>query len=85
MYAFPNPVPPGYSGVIAISGIADKATVLITDIAGKKVFETTSDGGQATWNCKNLNGDKVATGIYLIYGVSADGKNNGVAKILIEN
>jgi len=85
IHAFPNPVAPGYTGVIAIKGIADKATVIITDIAGNKVFETTSDGGQATWNGQNLNGERVSTGIYLIYGVSEDGTNKGVAKVLIEN
>ncbi|MBD80541.1 MAG: hypothetical protein CL840_16620 [Crocinitomicaceae bacterium] len=85
MYAFPNPVLPSYDGIIAISGVADQATIIITDIAGNKVYETISEGGQATWNGKNLNGDPVATGIYLIYGASEDGSLHGATKLLIEN
>jgi hypothetical protein len=82
---FPNPVPPRYDGVVGISGVADQAEIIITDIAGNKVFETKSNGGQATWNVSDFNDNRVATGIYLIYATSSDGTASGVAKILVEN
>lgn len=63
---FPNPVPPGYSGTIAIRGIADQSTVKITELDGRLVFETRSLGGQAVWNGRNYKGQPVASGVYLV-------------------
>lgn len=83
--AFPNPVRPGFDGLIGISGISDQAEVIITDVSGNKVFKTTSNGGQATWDGRDFNGNRVITGVYLIYCTSEDGTESGVAKILIEN
>jgi hypothetical protein len=63
---FPNPVPPGYSGTIAIRGVADNALVKIADLSGRLVFQTQALGGQAIWNGVNYKGEKVASGIYLV-------------------
>ena len=63
---FPNPVPPGYSGTIAIRGLADQSTVKITELDGRLVFETRSLGGQAVWNGRNYKGQPVASGVYLV-------------------
>jgi len=63
---FPNPVPPGYSGSIAIRGLTNNALVKITNLYGALVYQTRSLGGQAIWDGKNTNGTKVASGVYLI-------------------
>ncbi|RTL48123.1 MAG: hypothetical protein EKK39_12890 [Sphingobacteriales bacterium] len=63
---FPNPVPPDYSGTIAIRGIAENALVKIADLSGRLVFQTQALGGQAVWNGLNYKGEKVASGMYLI-------------------
>ncbi|MFZ5553925.1 MAG: hypothetical protein ACOZCO_12485 [Bacteroidota bacterium] len=85
VYAFPNPVRPGYEGVIAIKGISRDSDVKITDIAGNIVFITKSEGGQAIWDGKNLKGEKVKTGIYTVMCNSESGKSKSVAKILFVN
>lgn len=82
VYAFPNPVKPNYGGVISIVGLVADATVKITDIAGNLVYETRSQGGMATWNGKNLNGNKVATGVYLIFCSDSKGEETAVSKLL---
>ena len=64
--AFPNPVPPDYSGTIAIKGLVDDAIVKITELDGRLVYQTRSLGGQAIWNGKNYKGGKVSTGVYLV-------------------
>lgn len=67
VYSFPNPVKPGYDGPIAIKGLVNNTTVKITDISGSLVYETKSEGGQAIWDGKNFNGDKVSTGVYMVF------------------
>jgi hypothetical protein len=63
---FPNPVPPSYSGTIAIRGVPDKAWVSITEADGRLVYRTRSLGGQAVWNGRNYKGEKVSSGAYLV-------------------
>ena len=63
---FPNPVPPGYSGTIAIRGLVNNAIVKITELDGRLVFQTRAAGGQAVWNGRDYKGRKISTGIYLV-------------------
>lgn len=83
VYAFPNPVRPGYSGPIAIKGLVTDASVKITDTAGNLVNDMQAEGGQAVWNGKNFNGTRVAAGIYLVWITNNDGSETMVTKILV--
>ena len=82
VYAYPNPVRPEYNGNIAIKGLTRDALVHITDVSGKVVFSTQSEGGQAIWNGKNAEGNRVASGVYYVFASDKYGKNRSVAKIL---
>jgi hypothetical protein len=82
VYAFPNPVHPGYDGVITITGLVDRTIVKITDVAGNLVYETRSLGGQAIWDGKNKQGNRVATGVYLYFCADSQGEQSAVGKIL---
>jgi ligand-binding sensor domain-containing protein len=82
LLVFPNPVPPGYSGTIAIRGVANNAIVKITELNGRLVYQTRALGGQAVWNGKDYRGKKIESGIYLVL-ISDDGrKENASAKIV---
>ena len=85
VYAYPNPVRQGYTGVITITGLVENTQVKITDITGNLVCETVSNGSLATWNGKDANGRKVNTGIYLAICANADGKLSTITKILVIN
>ena len=79
---FPNPVREAYNGIIAISGLVKDANVKIADIAGNLVFEGFAKGGQAIWNGKNKNGDRVSTGVYIVFSTDINGIEKIVSKIL---
>jgi hypothetical protein len=84
---FPNPVYQNYFGPITIQGIAANSEVRITDIAGNLVYRTASNGGTATWDGNTVNGQRVATGVYLIWTSvnREDTKGRHVGKVLVIN
>lgn len=82
VFVFPNPVRENYTGPITISKLVSNVNIKITDIAGNLVFETTALGGQAIWDGKNLNGNRVQTGVYLVFCSNEDGTKTYVAKLL---
>lgn len=79
---FPNPVPSGYDGPIAIRGLVRDAYVKITDVTGKLVFQTRAQGGQAIWNGKDYTGFRPQSGIYLVLASDAEGKEKIVTKLV---
>jgi hypothetical protein len=83
VYVYPNPVRPGFSGTVKISGLTDKATVKITDIEGNLVYETTSAGGTIEWDTTAFGKYKVASGVYMIFVSSEDGLQTTVKKVMI--
>ncbi len=82
---FPNPVKPEFNGLITIQGIKEDSDVKFTDAAGNLVFRTTSNGGTATWDGKNLEGEKVSAGVYLIWTASNTEKGRKVGKVVVLN
>lgn len=80
---FPNPVRPNYFGPVTIQGIRYDSDVKITDVAGNLVFKTVSNGGTATWNGQTLSGEKAASGVYIIWTVTNQGKDEKVGKVAI--
>lgn len=83
IYCFPNPVKPGYTGPIAISGLKEQSDIKITDSAGGLVYSTTSLGGQAVWYGKDLYGVDVASGVYFVMIVAEDGTSKSHTKVMI--
>ena len=85
VYAYPNPVRPEYNGIIAIKGFMQQSEVKITDASGNLVFSTVSIGGQAVWNGKTLDGNRVQSGVYYVFATSSDGSQKTKTKILFIN
>lgn len=80
---FPNPVRESYSGPVAIDGLAAESEVKITDVSGNLVYRTTSLGGQAIWNAADMSGNRVATGVYLIFASDREGLYKCNTKVLV--
>ncbi|MGY5352133.1 type IX secretion system anionic LPS delivery protein PorZ [Wenyingzhuangia sp. IMCC45533] len=96
--AYPNPALRSAIGheVVTIvakdgKGIPDGTNIKIMDVSGKLVFETNiSDdgsiiGGKVEWNKRNLRGNLVTSGIYIVLVSSPDGTENTTTKIAIVN
>jgi ligand-binding sensor domain-containing protein len=79
---FPNPVPPGYTGTIAISGVASNAIVKITELNGRLVYQTKALGSQAVWNGKDYNGRSISSGVYLVLTSDENHQQKLVTKIV---
>ena len=80
---FPNPVHPGYAGMVGISGLANDAVVKITDIRGKLLWHSVANGGTASWNVRDVNGTRVPTGVYLVFAIAQDGRESIVGKVAV--
>ncbi len=83
VYAYPNPVHSGYTGVITVTGLMRDSDVKIVNVSGELVFEGTSTGGQFTWNGRNRSGNKVASGVYFVLASDQEGKEGIVTKIVM--
>jgi ligand-binding sensor domain-containing protein len=80
---FPNPVRPGYAGTVGIKGLVEGTVVKITDLAGRLVFETHSEGGTASWNLLDYTGRRARGGVYLVLTIAPDGTESKAGKLAI--
>lgn len=80
---FPNPVTPGYAGMITVTGLEENTQVRITDVNGNALVAGTSLGGQFSWNGRNRQGNRVASGVYLVFCSSQDGMEHQVGKFMV--
>ncbi|MBS1689756.1 MAG: T9SS type A sorting domain-containing protein, partial [Bacteroidetes bacterium] len=79
---YPNPVPSGYNGTIAIKGLVANADVRITDVSGQLIYRTTALGGQAVWNGLDYTGHRPQSGVYLIFVTNSDGTQTYSGKMV---
>ncbi|HNI46165.1 MAG TPA: T9SS type A sorting domain-containing protein, partial [Chitinophagales bacterium] len=80
---YPNPVSPGYEGNVMVKGLAANALVKITDINGNLVHEGQALGSQLIWDAKDARGNKVSSGVYLVFSSNSSMDDHAVAKIVV--
>ena len=80
---YPNPVRPEHKGIVGIKGLVNDALVKITTTNGSFVTHLKAEGGQAVWDCTDINGRNVEPGIYLIFVSDETGKETYATKVLI--
>ncbi len=83
LYVYPNPVRETYRGNITVTGLKANSSVRITDVSGNLTASGQSSGGQFLWDGRNLNGDRVHTGVYLIFCAGSSGEEAKVIKLLV--
>ena len=83
VYAYPNPVEPGYTGLITVVGLSFDADVKILTSNGKLVAQGRSNGGTFTWDGCDSKGNRVASGVYMVATAMSNGDKGVVCKIAI--
>lgn len=81
--AYPNPVKPEYNGYITIKGLTQNSSVKITSSNGQLITSGTSNGGIFTWNGRNKQGKRVASGVYSVMATNEEGQESVVTKIIM--
>ena len=85
VWAYPNPVNPGYTGPITITGLSYDADVKILSANGALVHEGRSNGGTYIWYGNDQKGRRVASGVYMVVTATRTGEKGTVCKIAIIN
>jgi len=85
VYAYPDPVQHGYTGPITIKNLVTNSDIKIATVSGEIVYHTVALGGQAVWYGTNFSGERVQTGVYLVFCTSPDGSQSIVTKLLLIN
>ena len=80
--AYPNPVRPDYAGTVSIVGLMMNSQVKITDAYGSLIHEGTSVGGSFSWDGRNAQGKRVASGVYHVMATDEKGEEGIVTKII---
>lgn len=96
--AYPNPAiknQAGHDNITIVAkdgnGIPDGTNVKIMDVSGKLVYETNINsfdgnlGGKIVWNKRNLRGNSVVSGVYIVLLSNSDATETTTTKIAIVN
>ena len=83
VWAYPNPVTPEYTGLITVTGLTLNADVKILSANGALIAEGRSNGGTFTWDGCDKNGNRVASGVYMVATATSSGQKGTVCKIAI--
>jgi len=86
LYAFPNPVLPGYYGDVTIRGMPENSVCKISGTSGLMLREVDSFGGQAIWDGNDQWGNRARPGIYIVMIADENGENSCFTKVaVVEN
>ena len=85
VWVYPNPVTPEYNGMINVTGLSFNSDVKITSSNGTLVAQGRSTGGSFSWDGKDLKGNRVASGVYMVNSAKRDGSKGTVCKVTIIN
>jgi len=87
LFVYPNPLYiDGNSIKLTIEGLVQNSKIKIFSISGQMIDEITTPGGNiAFWDGKDLDGNFVASGIYIIVAYDSEGNNSTTSKVAVIN
>ena len=83
VWAYPNPVEPGYTGPITIVGLKVNSSITITNTSGKVVHKGRCIGGSYEWDGCDASGKLVASGVYMVLTATEEAEEGCVTKIAV--
>ncbi len=81
----PNPVPPGATAVLELSGLGDAARIDVFTVAGRRVrrlHDGPLPGGGLVWDGRDDASRPVPSGVYLVRAAGARGDATGTIRLL---
>ena len=83
IFIYPNPVRPSTNSTVTIEGLTNGTEVKIVSASGKVIWVGKSIGGSVSWNCSDMYGELVASGVYHIICNTDDAKQTVVSRIVV--
>ncbi len=85
LFIYPNPFQIKNEGnLLTIDGLIRDSDLKVLNISGKLIAEFSSPGGRvASWDGRDLNGELVSSGVYLIVAFDKDGNSVLTSKVAI--
>lgn len=86
LLVFPNPVHANADGSlppIFIQGLVAETDVRVTSADGTLVAKMAGRGGRVRWDGRDLNGEFVPSGVYIVIGLGLNGEGAGYGKIAV--
>jgi ligand-binding sensor domain-containing protein len=86
LFVYPNPliVKGTTSTNVTIRGLISDTSIKVLSVSGQLINEFVTPGGSiAFWDAKDMDGNYVPSGIYLIVAYDEDGSNVATAKVAI--
>ena len=85
IFVYPNPfIPGGSADHLTIDGLIEDSQIKILTVNGKLVSEIITPGGRiAFWDGRDLEGNIVPSGIYIIVAYDEDADNISTSKVAV--
>jgi hypothetical protein len=80
---YPNPVRPSTDAIVTIEGLSDSSDVKILSSSGQVVWHSKSVGGSLRWDCCDMSGRQVSSGVYHVVCKSNDSNRKIVSRIVV--
>lgn len=84
LFVYPNPYEyERHSSNIIIEGLSEETLLSIVSVDGRMVNRVQARSGRAEWNGRDFNGNRLASGVYIIVANDQNGDERGVGKVAI--
>jgi hypothetical protein len=81
--AYPNPFVYDRHERVVIEGLSERSTLFVVTVDGERVRRLETVGGRVEWDGLDLNGSKVASGVYLLIAIDENGGERGAGKLVV--
>ena len=82
---YPNPVRirDGIEPSIYVDGLVDETDLRVVTLDGELIARMETRGGRARWDGRDITGDFVSSGVYLVVAVGRDGQGAAYGKVAV--
>jgi ligand-binding sensor domain-containing protein len=81
--AYPNPFVYDRHERVIVEGLSERSTLFVVTVDGERVRRLETVGGRVEWDGLDLNGNKVASGVYLLIAIDENGGERGTGKLVV--